>query len=107
MNCCVESIKPLNCIEQFLILACMSSTIGLKIYAICGIKKYIIKSIIKKKKKEHDKIALLAKPKLNSIEVLISKVLTDPAISHDEFVLINYVLREYSKMKEEIKNFKT
>ena len=85
----------------------MSSTIGLKIYAICGIKKYIIKSIIKKKKKEHDKIALLAKPKLNSIEVLISKVLIDPAISHDEFVLINYVLREYNKMKEEIKNLKT
>ena len=39
-----------------------------------GIKKY--KSIIKKKKKKHDKIVLLAKSKLNGIEVLISKALT-------------------------------
>ena len=42
-----------------------SSTIGLKVCAITvRIKKY--KSIIKKKKKKHDKIALIAKPKLNS-----------------------------------------
>ena len=50
-----------------------SSAIGLKICAItAGIKKY--KSIIKKKKKEHDKIVLLAKSKLNKIGVLVSKV---------------------------------
>ena len=43
-----------------------SSAIGLKFLAItAGIKKY--KSIIKKKKKKHDKITLLAKFKLNSI----------------------------------------
>ena len=69
-----------------------SSTIGLKICVItAGIKKY--KSIIKKKKKKHDKIVLLAKSKLNSIEVLISKALIDSVISHDEFVLINNVLK--------------
>ena len=45
-----------------------SSAIGLKICAItAGIKKY--KSIIKKKKKKHDKIVLLAKSKLSIIEV--------------------------------------
>ena len=42
----------------------------------------------------------LAKSKLNSIEVLISKVLIDSVISHDEFVLINDVLKEYSEIKE-------
>ena len=84
----------------------MSSAIGLKICAItAGIKKY--KSIIKKKKKKHDKIVLLAKSKLNSIEVLISKVLIDSYINHDEFVLINNVLKEYDEMKEDIKNLKT
>ena len=42
-----------------------SSAIGLKVCAITvRIKKY--KSIIKKKRKKHDKIALIAKPKLNS-----------------------------------------
>ena len=48
-----------------------SSAIGLKICAItAAIKMY--KSVIKnkKKKKKHDKIVLLAKSKLNSIEVL-------------------------------------
>ena len=83
-----------------------SSAIGLKICAItAGIKKY--KSIIKKKKKKHDKIVLLAKSKLNSIEVLISKALIDSVISHDEFVLIDNVLKEYGEMKEEIKDLKT
>ena len=67
-----------------------SSAIGLKICAIAGvIKQY--KSIIKKKKKKHDKIVLLAKSKLNNLEVLISKVLIDSNISHDEFVLRNNV----------------
>ena len=81
----------------------MSSAIGLKICAIAaGIKKY--KSIIKKKKKKHDKIVLLAKSKLNSIEVLIFTALIDSVISHDEPVLINNVLKEYNEMKEEIKN---
>ena len=46
-----------------------SSGIGLKICAIAvRIKKY--KSKIKKKKKKLDKLVLLAKTKLNSIEVL-------------------------------------
>ena len=115
----------LNYIELFLILAstftrCISisvftsllciptgitsSAIGLKICAItAGIKLY--KSIIKKKK--HDKIVLVAKSKWNSIEVLISKALIDSDISHDQFVLINNMLKEYGHMEEEIKNFKT
>ena len=49
---------------------------------------------------------MLAKSKLNSIEVLISKALIDSNISHGEFVLINNVLKEYDDMKEEIKNLK-
>ena len=49
---------------------------------------------------------LLAKSKLNSMEVLISKALIDSNISHDEFVSINDVLKEY-EMKKEIKNLKT
>ena len=57
-----------------------SSAVGLKICAItAGIKKY--KSIIKKKKKKHDKIALLAKIKLNAIEVVISSTLINSYIS--------------------------
>ena len=66
-----------------------SSPIGLKICAIAaGIKK--CNSIIKKRKKKHDKIALLSKYNLNTIEVLISKALIDLVITHDKFALINY-----------------
>ena len=80
-----------------------SSAIGLKICVItAGILKY--KSIIKEKKKNHDKIVLLVKSILNSIEVLISKALIDSNISHDEFVWINNVLKVFYDMKEEIKN---
>ena len=58
-----------------------SSTTGLKICVItAGIKRY--KSINKKKKTKHDKIILLSKSKLNSLEVLISKALIDSNISH-------------------------
>ena len=77
--------------------------IGLKIFVItAGIKNY--KSIIKKKRKKHDKVELLAKSGLNSVEVLIFKALIDSVISHDESVLINNVLKEFYDMKEEMKN---
>ena len=77
-----------------------SCAILLKICAVtAGIKMF--KSIIKKKKKKNDKMVLLAKAKLNSIEVLIFKVLINSNISHDEFVLINNVLKEYDDMREE------
>ena len=82
-----------------------SSSIGLKICTIAeGIKTY--KSIIQKKKK-YDKIVLLAKSKLNSTEVLISKALIDSNIGHDEFVLIHAVLKICNNMKEEFKDLKT
>ena len=41
------------------------------------------------------------------MEVLISKALIHSNISHDKFVLINNVLKEYGNMKEEIKILKT
>ena len=78
-----------------------TSAIRSKICAVTvRIKKY--KSIINKKKK-HDKIVLLVKSKSNSIEILISKAFLDSVISHDEFVLINNVQKEYGEMKEEMK----
>ena len=64
----------------------------------------IYKLIIKKKKNKHEKIILLAKSKFNRIEVLISIALVDSVISDDEFFLINNILIQYSKMKEDIKN---
>ena len=108
-----KTCKFLNYIEHLLILASTvtgsisisafaslvaipvgitNSDIGIRLFAIiAAIKKY--KSIIKKKKEKHDKIVLLAKSKLSSIEVLISKALIDSYISYDQFFSVNNVLR--------------
>ena len=45
---------------------------------------------------------LLGNDKLNTIEVLISKALIDSNISHDEFVSVNNVLREYNEIKSSV-----
>ena len=80
-----------------------NSFVGLKVCAITAvIKKY--ESLIKEKKKKHDEIALLGKPKLNIIEVIIFKLLIDLYISHDELPSVTNKLREYNEMKKEIKN---
>ena len=60
-------------------------------------------SLIEKILKKHDKIVLFGKDKLNNFKVLISKALNNSCISHDKFVSVNSFLREYNKMKEEIK----
>ena len=65
------------------------------------------KSLIKIKREKYDKIALLAKAKLISIEVLLSRAFIDSYIVNDEFILINNVSKEYGDVKEGIKNLKT
>ena len=55
-------------------------------------------SSIKKRKKNNDKIMLLA----NAFEFFNSKTLID--IIHEEFVSINNVFRQCDEMKEEMKN---
>ena len=76
-----------------------SSALGLKVFAIIArIKNY--KSIIKKKEKEAWSNSIA---QLNNVEILISKALNDWYISHDEFVLLNDVLKECDEMKGEIK----
>ena len=50
---------------------------------------------------------MLAKAKINSIEVWISKALIDSVISHEEFVLLNNFLKEHNEVKGKIKNLKT
>ena len=58
-----------------------------------GIIKKLL-SITRNKKKKHDKILMLAKSKLDSIETLVSQALIDMEISHEEF---NAIIREKQK----------
>ena len=66
----------------------------------------IIKKLlsITRNKKKHDKILMLAKSKLNSIETLVSQALIDMEISHEEFVPIFKEKDKYEKMKERVRN---
>ena len=63
-----------------------------------GIIKKLLK-ITRKKKKKHNKIVILAKSKLNSIETLMSQALIDLDISHDEFKTIANEKEKYQQMK--------
>ena len=86
-----------------ILIGIMSSAIGLNISVITtGIKKY--KSIIKKKKKKHDKILSLAKSKLSGIGISIFKALNDSNVSHNKVCLINKVPKELDDFKKEMKN---
>ena len=61
---------------------------------------WIIKNLLKitrKKKKKQNKVVMLAKSKLNSIETLMSQALTDLDISHEELKTIFNEKRSTSK----------
>ena len=60
-----------------------------------GIIKKLL-SIARNKKKKHDKILMLAKRKLDSIEILLSQSLIDMEISHGE---LNAIIREKKNMR--------
>ena len=77
-----------------------SSAITIKISVITA---RITKSKSKIKKNNFDTIVFLAKTNLNTIEILISKALIDSNISHDKFVSVNKVLKEYNDTKQEMK----
>ena len=68
-----------------------------------GIIKKLL-SIARNKKKKYDKILMLAKSKLNSIETQISQALIDMEISHEEFIAIFKEKDKYEKMKENLRS---
>ena len=68
-----------------------------------GIIKKLL-SITRNKKKKHDKILMLAKSKLNSIETLVSQALIDMEINHKKFITISNERDKYEKMKENFRS---
>ena len=54
--------------------------------------------------KKHDKILMLAKSKLNSIETLVSQALIDMEIGHEEFNVIVGEKQKYERMKKNLGN---
>ena len=68
-----------------------------------GIIKTLL-SITRNKNKKYDKVLMLAKSKLDSIETLLSQALIDMEISHEEFNAIIREKQKYERMKENVRN---
>ena len=64
-------------------------------------------NITRKKKKKHNKIISLARSKLNIIETLTSRALTDFDRSHEEFSNIIYEKNNYEQIRDNIKSIKS
>ena len=59
------------------------------------------------KKKKHNKIVMLARSKLNSIESKISSAVVDNEISHKDFTTIINKEKNYRELKKSIRMMKT
>ena len=70
-----------------------------------AVKKLL--NITRKKKTKHNKIITLARSKLNIIEILISQVLIDFEISHEEFSKIIYEKNNYEQVRDNIRSVKS
>ena len=80
----------------------MSTSCSLAFSITTGFVKKFLKTIRNKKKKQN-KIVMLARTKLNSIESKISEVLINNEISHEDFMTILNEEKKYRESKESIR----
>ena len=80
----------------------MSASFSLAFSITTGFVKKFLKTI-RNKKKKHNKIAMLARNKLNSIESKISEALINNEINHEGFMAIINEEKKYWELKESIK----
>ena len=80
----------------------MSASCSLAFSITTGFVKKFLKTT-RNKKKKHNKIVMLARSKLNSIESKISEALINNEISHEDFVTIINEEKKYEKLKKRIK----
>ena len=69
----------------------------------------LVKKIVKtarNKKKKHNKIVMLARSKLNSIEGKISEAFINNQISHEDFMIIINEEKYYRELNESIRMMK-
>ena len=76
-----------------------SVSFGFKFSISTGIVKKLL-TTTRNKKKKHNKIVILARSKLNSIESKISETLKNNEVSHDDFMAIINEERKCRELKE-------
>ena len=80
----------------------MSASCSLAFSITTGFVKIFLKTI-RNKKKKHNKVVMLARSKLNSIESKISEALINNEISHEDFMTILNEEKKYWELKESIR----
>ena len=80
----------------------MSASCSLAFSITTGFVKKFLKTI-RNKKKKHNKIVMLARSKLNSIESKISEALINNEISHEDFMTILNEEKKYQELTESIR----
>ena len=76
------------------------------LFSLCaGLVKKLLKAT-RNKKKKHNKIVMLARSKLNSIEGKITEALISNQISHEDFIAIVNEEKNYTELKEKIRMMK-
>ena len=80
----------------------MSASCSLAFSITTGFVKTFLKTI-RNKKKNHNKIVMLARSKLNIIKSKISEVLINNEISHEVFITIINEEKKYRKLKKSIR----
>ena len=79
-----------------------SASLSLTFSLSTGIVKKLLKTT-RNKKKKHNKIIMLARSKLNSIESKVSEALINSEISHEDFMVIINEEKKYRELKESIR----
>ena len=79
----------------------VSASFSLAFSIFTGIVKKLLKTT-RNKKKTHNKIVMLARSKLNSIESKISEALINNEISHEDFMTVINEENKYQELKESI-----
>ena len=79
-----------------------SASLSLAFSLCTGLVKKLLKAT-RNKKKKHNKIAMLARSKLNSIESKISEALINNQISHEDFITILNEKNNYRELQKSIR----
>ena len=106
-----KSLIVLSVATSSISIASFASTIGAPVgimSASCSLAFSITTGFVKeflktRNKKKHNKIVMLARSKLNSIESKISEALINNEISHEDFLTIFNEEKKYRKLNESIR----
>ena len=115
--CCDKSLIVLSVTSGGICIASFATVIGEPVgiasasFSLAfSVSTSIVKNLLKTtgyRKKKNNKIDMLARSKLNSIEIKISEALINNDISHEDFTTITNEEKSYRKLKESIRMIKT